>query len=48
MTETTSLGAAMAAGAAEGVKVWSLSPGNFYRNHYLDVIFTGLDILFYR
>uniref|UniRef100_A0A3B4TQ23 glycerol kinase n=1 Tax=Seriola dumerili TaxID=41447 RepID=A0A3B4TQ23_SERDU len=27
MSETTALGAAMAAGAAEGVEVWSLSPG---------------------
>lgn len=26
MPETTALGAAMAAGAAEGVSVWSLSP----------------------
>lgn len=26
MSETTALGAAMAAGAAEGVNVWSLSP----------------------
>uniref|UniRef100_A0A672ZW64 glycerol kinase n=1 Tax=Sphaeramia orbicularis TaxID=375764 RepID=A0A672ZW64_9TELE len=28
MSETTALGAAMAAGAAEGVDVWSLSPGH--------------------
>lgn len=28
MSETTALGAAMAAGAAEGVEVWSLSPGH--------------------
>ncbi|XP_077392459.1 glycerol kinase-like isoform X1 [Festucalex cinctus] len=28
MSETTALGAAMAAGAAEGVKVWSLSPSD--------------------
>uniref|UniRef100_A0A8C7C8R9 Probable glycerol kinase n=1 Tax=Oncorhynchus kisutch TaxID=8019 RepID=A0A8C7C8R9_ONCKI len=28
MSETTALGAAMAAGAAEGVGVWSLTPGN--------------------
>lgn len=28
MSETTALGAAMAAGAAEGVNVWSLSPGH--------------------
>uniref|UniRef100_A0A668A7C6 Probable glycerol kinase n=1 Tax=Myripristis murdjan TaxID=586833 RepID=A0A668A7C6_9TELE len=28
MSETTALGAAMAAGAAEGVEVWSLSPDN--------------------
>uniref|UniRef100_A0A8C4HTN2 Probable glycerol kinase n=1 Tax=Dicentrarchus labrax TaxID=13489 RepID=A0A8C4HTN2_DICLA len=28
MSETTALGAAMAAGAAEGVKVWNLSPGH--------------------
>lgn len=26
MSETTALGAAMAAGAAEGVNVWSLNP----------------------
>lgn len=28
MPETTALGAAMAAGAAEGVGVWSLNPGD--------------------
>lgn len=28
MPETTALGAAMAAGAAEGVEVWSLNPGD--------------------
>lgn len=28
MAETTALGAAMAAGAAEGVEVWSLNPGD--------------------
>lgn len=28
MSETTALGAAMAAGAADGVNVWSLSPGH--------------------
>lgn len=28
MSETTALGAAMAAGAAEGVNVWSLSPSH--------------------
>jgi len=28
MSETTALGAAMVAGAAEGVGVWSLSPGH--------------------
>lgn len=28
MSETTALGAAMAAGAAEGVGVWSLSPSH--------------------
>lgn len=28
MPETTALGAAMAAGAAEGVEVWSLDPGD--------------------
>uniref|UniRef100_A0A3Q2YQK6 Probable glycerol kinase n=1 Tax=Hippocampus comes TaxID=109280 RepID=A0A3Q2YQK6_HIPCM len=31
MSETTALGAAMAAGAAEGVKVWSLSPSDLPR-----------------
>lgn len=29
MPETTALGAAMAAGAAEGVGVWSLNPEDF-------------------
>lgn len=29
MPETTALGAAMAAGAAEGVGVWSLNPADF-------------------
>jgi len=28
MPETTALGAAMAAGAAEGVGIWSLNPGD--------------------
>lgn len=31
MAETSALGAAMAAGAAEGVGVWSLSPGQLPR-----------------